>query len=59
MMPIFLSQRPSLTVMETGEEIEHEAPFSEFLGEGPSGHFRRGAPGKSPYTSRFLVVPKE
>ncbi len=40
------------------EEIEHEAWFSEYLGEGPSGHFRRGAPGESPYTSRFLVVPK-
>ncbi len=39
------------------EEIEHEAWFSEFLGEGPSGHFRRGVPGESPYTSRFLVVP--
>ncbi len=40
------------------EEIEHEAWFSEYLGEGPSGHFRRGTPGESPYTSRFLVVPK-
>ncbi len=40
------------------EEIEHEAWCSEFLGEGPSGHFRRGAPGESPYVSRFLVVPK-
>jgi len=39
------------------EEIEHEAWFSEFLGEGPSGHFRRGTPGESPYVSRFLVVP--
>ena len=39
------------------EEIEHEAWFSEFLGEGPSGHIRRGAPGESPYTSRFLVAP--
>jgi ferritin-like protein len=36
------------------EEIEHEAWFSEFLGEGPSGHFRRGAPGASPYVSRFM-----
>lgn len=36
------------------EEIEHEAWFSEFLNEGPSGHFRRGAPGKSPYVSRFM-----
>lgn len=40
------------------EEIEHEAWFSEFLGETPSGHFRRGTPGESPYTSRFLTVPK-
>lgn len=36
------------------EEIEHEAWFSEYLGEGPSGHFRRGAPGASPYTRRFM-----
>jgi ferritin-like protein len=36
------------------EEIEHEAWFSEFLGEGPSGHFRRGSPGASPYVSRFM-----
>ncbi len=36
------------------EEIEHESWFSEFLGEGPSGHFRRGAPGHSPYVSRFM-----
>ena len=40
------------------EEIEHEAWFSEYLGEGPSGHFRRGTPGESPYTARFLTVPK-
>jgi ferritin-like protein len=39
------------------EEIEHEAWFSEFLGEKPSGHFRRGSPGESPYTSRFMNVP--
>ena len=36
------------------EEIEHEAWFSEFLGEGPSGHFRRAKPGTSPYVSRFM-----
>jgi len=36
------------------EEVEHEAWFSEFLGEGPSGHFRRGTPGTSPYVSRFM-----
>ena len=47
-----------LSLAILNEEIEHEAWFSEFLGEGPSGHFRRGAPGASPYTSRFLVVPK-
>lgn len=38
------------------EEIEHEAWFSEFLGEGPSGHFVRGFPGESPYVSKFLVA---
>jgi len=38
------------------EEIEHEAWFSEFLGEGPSGHFRRGAPGDSPYVRRFMTA---
>jgi ferritin-like protein len=38
------------------EEVEHEAWFSEFLGEGPSGHFRRGAPGDSPYVSRFMTA---
>ena len=35
------------------EEIEHESWFSEFLGEGPSGHYlRRGA--TSPFVSKFL-----
>ena len=35
------------------EETEHEAWFSEFLGEGPSGHFmRRGE--TSPFVSKFL-----
>jgi ferritin-like protein len=48
-----------LSLAILNEEIEHEAWFSEFLGEGPSGHFRRGTPGESPYTSRFLVMPKE
>ena len=38
------------------EEIEHEAWFSEFIGEGPSGHFRRGKPGASPYVSRFMTA---
>ncbi|MCZ6484625.1 MAG: hypothetical protein O6826_02880 [Acidobacteria bacterium] len=37
------------------EMIEHEAWFSEFLGEGPSGHggVRREA-GHSPYVSPFM-----
>jgi ferritin-like protein len=43
-----------LSLAILNEEIEHEAWFSEFLGEGPSGHFRRGAPGTSPYVSRFM-----
>lgn len=35
------------------EEIEHESWFSEFLGEGPSGHFMRvGA--TSPFVGKFL-----
>ncbi len=35
------------------EEIEHESWFSEFLGEGPSGHLlRRGE--TSPFVSKFL-----
>jgi ferritin-like protein len=35
------------------EEIEHESWFSEFLGEGPSGHFmRRGE--TSPFVDKFL-----
>jgi ferritin-like protein len=35
------------------EEIEHESWFSEFLGEGPSGHFlRRGE--TSPFVSSFM-----
>jgi ferritin-like protein len=36
------------------EEVEHESWFSEFLGEGPSGHFRRGTPGASPFVGRFM-----
>ena len=36
------------------EEIEHEAWFAEFLGEGPSGHFRRGKSGTSPHVRRFM-----
>ncbi|MEF8879853.1 MAG: DNA protection during starvation protein [Candidatus Thermoplasmatota archaeon] len=35
------------------EEIQHESWFSEFLGEGPSGHYlRRGD--TSPFVSKFL-----
>jgi len=36
------------------EEIQHEAWFSEFLGEGPSGHMQRPADVKSPYTGKYL-----
>lgn len=36
------------------EEIEHEAWFSEFLGEGPSGHGGVRTMGHSPYLKRFL-----
>jgi ferritin-like protein len=43
-----------LSLAILNEEVEHEAWFSEFLGEGPSGHFRRGAPGESPYVARFM-----
>lgn len=35
------------------EEIPHESWFSEFLGEGPSGHFLRKG-GTSPFVSKFL-----
>ena len=42
-----------LVVAILHEEIEHESWFSEFLGEGPSGHFmRRGE--TSPFVSKFL-----
>jgi len=42
-----------LSLAILNEEIEHESWFSEFLGEGPSGHFlRRG--GTSPFVSKFL-----
>ncbi len=36
------------------EEIEHEAWFAEFLGQGPSGHFKRRTIGESPFVSKFL-----
>ena len=35
------------------EEIEHESWFSEFLGEGPSGHFMRTGE-TSPFVKKFL-----
>lgn len=38
------------------EEIEHESWFSEFLGEGPSGHYQRKYVGQSPYVSKFLTA---
>ena len=42
-----------LVVAILNEEVEHESWFSEFLGEGPSGHFlRRGD--TSPFVSKFL-----
>jgi ferritin-like protein len=42
-----------LTQAILNEEIEHESWFSEFLGEGASGHFmRRGE--TSPFVSKFL-----
>ncbi|MGM0437040.1 MAG: DNA protection during starvation protein [Bacillota bacterium] len=37
------------------EEIEHESWFSEFLGEGPSGHFMRQGE-TSPFVSKFLKI---
>ena len=43
-----------LSLAILNEEVEHEAWFSEYLAEGPSGHFRRGAPGTSPYVRRFM-----
>jgi len=36
------------------EEIEHESWFSEFLGEGPSGHFMRKGE-LSPFVSKFFM----
>jgi ferritin-like protein len=36
------------------EETEHEAWFEELLTGKPSGHFRRGEPGVSPYVSKFI-----
>ncbi len=36
------------------EETQHESWFSEFLNEGPSGHFNRKGP-SSPFVSKFLM----
>ena len=42
-----------LSLAILNEQVEHESWFSEFLGEGPSGHFmRRGE--TSPFVSKFL-----
>jgi len=42
-----------LSLAILNEEVEHESWFSEFLGEGPSGHLmRRGE--TSPFVSKFL-----
>ncbi|MFB0536443.1 MAG: DNA protection during starvation protein [Anaerolineae bacterium] len=42
-----------LSLAILNEEIQHESWFSEFLGEGPSGHFlRRGE--TSPFVRKFL-----
>ncbi|MFW6410147.1 MAG: DNA protection during starvation protein [Halanaerobiales bacterium] len=43
----------NLALAILNEEIQHESWFSEFLGEGPSGHFARKG-GNSPYVSKFL-----
>jgi ferritin-like protein len=43
-----------LVVAILNEEIEHEAWFTEFLGKGPSGHFRRQSGTNSPFVSKFL-----
>lgn len=46
-------EKPDLALAILHEEVEHESWFSEFLGEGPSGHFmRRGE--TSPYVSKFM-----
>ncbi|MBS7630968.1 DNA protection protein DPS [Candidatus Bathyarchaeota archaeon] len=42
-----------LSLAILNEEIEHESWFSEFLGEGPSGHFMRKGE-TSPFVSKFL-----
>jgi len=40
------------------EEVEHESWFAEYLGEGPSGYFRRQGTGferNSPHVRKFLI----
>jgi ferritin-like protein len=43
----------ALSLAILNEEIEHESWFSEFLGEGPSGHFMRTGP-TSPFVRPFM-----
>jgi ferritin-like protein len=42
-----------LSLAILNEEVEHESWFSEFLGEGPSGHYLRQGD-TSPFVSKFL-----
>ncbi len=42
-----------LSLAILNEEVEHESWFSEFLGEGPSGHFDRRGP-YSPFVDKFM-----
>jgi ferritin-like protein len=42
-----------LSLAILNEEVEHEAWFSEFLGEGPSGHYLRHGE-TSPWVGKFL-----
>ena len=45
-----------LSLAILNEEVEHESWFSEFLGEGPSGHGSvRRERGHSPHVSRFMA----
>jgi len=43
-----------LSLAILNEEIQHESWFSEFLGEGPSGHFMRHGD-SSPFVTKFLA----
>lgn len=43
-----------LSLAILNEEIEHESWFSEFLGEGPSGHFMRQGE-TSPFVRKFMA----